>query len=355
MANMLDIQLHEKSSPIPEWNSYIESHPYGTAYHNTAFLNAIQDVYKNKTVYITALHENRVVGVLPLVQMKGLLGSSELVSISYCDYGGILAQDTHVAREIANFALKTIANHNSSFVELRQTDELNLDKDLSNSKLVCNTSKIRMRLDLPKSISELNASFTPKLRAQIKRPIKEGCFCKIGREELIDDFYKVFSYNMRDLGSPVHPKALIRQVLHHFKESAKLYVVYLKDQPLACACILKHNNEFINPWASSDKRFRKIAPNMLLYWSMLEDAINNGCTVFDFGRSTPGEGTFKFKEQWGAKPQQLFWYYLGNSVPDPDTFTKKDFKKELFIKLWSTLPVKVTQIVGPFIRRRISL
>jgi hypothetical protein len=44
-------------------------------------------------------------------------------------------------------------------------------------------------------------------------------------------------------------------------------------------------------------------------WSMLEGAAARGCTTFDFGRSTPNEGTYKFKEQWGASPVPLYWEY----------------------------------------------
>jgi hypothetical protein len=49
---------------------------------------------------------------------------------------------------------------------------------------------------------------------------------------------------------------------------------------------------------------------MLLYWTKLEYACDNGNKTFDFGRSTPGEGTYRFKPQWGAKPQPLHWQYI---------------------------------------------
>ncbi len=54
------------------------------------------------------------------------------------------------------------------------------------------------------------------------------------------------------------------------------------------------------PWASSIHDFNALCPNHLLYWSVIETAIADGCTTLDFGRSTPNEGTYKFKAQWGA-------------------------------------------------------
>ena len=66
-------------------------------------------------------------------------------------------------------------------------------------------------------------------------------------------------------------------------------------------------------------RTRELCPNHLLYWSIIETAIAAGCEVLDFGRSTPNEGTYKFKEQWGAEPLTLHWeYWLAERTPMPN-------------------------------------
>ena len=64
------------------------------------------------------------------------------------------------------------------------------------------------------------------------------------------------------------------------------------------------------PWASSLRKHRDKSPNNLLYWEMLQQAIADGRRVFDFGRSTPDEGTYHFKSQWGAQPGPMHWEEL---------------------------------------------
>ena len=54
-----------------------------------------------------------------------------------------------------------------------------------------------------------------------RKPIKEGLTSKTGGAELLDDFYRVFLVNMRDLGSPVHSLKLMRQVLGEFSECSE--------------------------------------------------------------------------------------------------------------------------------------
>jgi dTDP-4-amino-4,6-dideoxygalactose transaminase len=39
---------------------------------------------------------------------------------------------------------------------------------------------------------------------------------------------------------------------------------------------------------------------MLLYWSLIREAIARGTRAFNFGRCTPGAPTHRFKQQWGA-------------------------------------------------------
>jgi len=48
---------------------------------------------------------------------------------------------------------------------------------------------------------------------------------------------------------------------------------------------------------------------MLMYWHLLQRAIDRKQRVFDFGRSTSDGSTFKFKQQWGAEPEPAVWQY----------------------------------------------
>ena len=108
---------------------------------------------------------------------------------------------------------------------------------------------------------------------------------------------------MRDLGSPVHSKRMIESVLEEYPEKSTVMIIYKDDKPVACGLVIGHRDILENPWASSLRNYSNLSPNMLLYWTMLEYACDNGYKKFDFGRSTPGEGTYKFKKQWGAKAQ----------------------------------------------------
>ena len=190
---------------------------------------------------------------------------------------------------------------------------------------------------------------------QINKPLKEGCTCTIGGLELLKDFYKVFLVNMRDLGSPVHSIELMRNVLSEFSGSSKIVAIYKDKEPIAAALVVGFKGVLRNPWASSLRKYSTLGPNMLLYLRVLEHACDNGYQVFDFGRSSAGEGTYKFKEQWGAIPAPLFWHYisLDGKPPNPERVGKEKFERAT--RYWQKLPLIVTKVIGPGIRKHISL
>jgi len=86
---------------------------------------------------------------------------------------------------------------------------------------------------------------------------------------------------------------------------------------------------------------------------MLRFAVERGLRRFDFGRSTPGEGTFLFKKQWGAEPRPLVWeYWTASGQPMPD-LSPKNPKYARAISAWQRLPVSVANALGPAIVRHI--
>jgi hypothetical protein len=94
---------------------------------------------------------------------------------------------------------------------------------------------------------------------------------------------------------------------------------------------------------------------MLLYWSLLENLADSGCRQFDFGRSTPGEGTYKFKAQWGAQPQVLNWQSFDTCGDVIDNSMGNSKARAVIEQIWQKQPQTTANLIGPLIRRYISL
>ncbi len=289
----------------------------------------------------------KILGILPLVHLASVLFGNFIVSMPYFNYGGICADTPEAGRELFKEAVRIAEKEGAEHIEMRHTRPTDLDVKEKRAK-------VSMKLSLPGTSGELWKSFPSKLRNQINRPLKESMLARVGGHEELDDFYKVFSANMRDLGTPVYPKDFFRNILNEFPDTAWIITVRLKNGGPAAAGFFTGFKDTVEiPWASSLRSCNKYAPNMLLYWTGLKTAAGKGYKVFDFGRSTPGEGTYRFKEQWGAVPAQLYWHYwVRNNGPMPE-LNPKNPRYRLGIKLWKKLPVGLTRIMGPMIVRNL--
>jgi FemAB-related protein (PEP-CTERM system-associated) len=173
-----------------------------------------------------------------------------------------------------------------------------------------------------------------------------------GGEDLLDDFYAVFSRNMRDLGTPVYGRDLFRSVLAVFPNQSELCVVRAGSQAVAAALLLHGWGITEVPSASSLREFNSSNANMLMYWHLLERAIGRGQSIFDFGRSTVDGNTFRFKAQWGAEPHTASWqHYVRRG--SPLEMRPNHPKHQRRIRIWQRLPVGLTRLIGPAIVRGI--
>ncbi len=323
--------------------AYVDQHPGASIWHRPVISNFIESTYGHRTRYLCALDRNgRMVGVLPVVRLQSRLFGNFLVSMPYFNYGGVLADNKEVASILiaaADLWRKTL---DSGHLELRSGRDYGLD-------LPQKTDKVTFWLPLPDNSDELWASFQPKLRSQIRRGQRELAGFTIGGPELLDEFYRVFSENMRDLGTPVYGRIFFQNLLSSLKGHVWLVIARIDEQAAGCAFLTSYRGRMEVPWASTLRRYNHASINMIMYWRMLEFAIQQGCEVFDFGRCSRDAGTYRFKQQWGAHPLKLYWDYVlpeGKALPalNPD-----NPKFKLMIAVWQRLPVWAANLIGPHI------
>lgn len=341
--------LHASSVHHKIIDEYVEKHIHASPYHKRAWLEAVSAAYKMKTTYLVAIQENELVGVLPLAEIKTPIIGKKLCTLPYCDLGGALVNSLEVEAELMQCAMNYGLESNANKLEYRaQQTKL---EDISQAP------KVRMLLDLPESSQVLLASFKSKLRSQINKAKKNGLTASIGNDQKhLDGFYQVYTRNMRDLGSPAHSKKWFAEIVKNYGENVVIANVYKNSTVVGAGIVLFNGASASIPWASTNSDYNKLAPNMLLYWTLLAHVTDKGMAQFDFGRSTPGEGTYKFKAQWGAKPVALDWQeYIHGERQATKLESGKSKSREHIENLWRRLPVGVATYVGASLRRYISL
>jgi len=337
-------EIDERGSA--DWDRYVGSHPNASLYHRYLWRSIIERSFNQRCIYLAARdpHGN-ICGVLPLVRLRSRLFGDFNVSLPYFNYGGVLADNTKVADQLLQHAAALTRTNGQRHLEVRATTRLN--------DWPVRTDKVSMILPLPTDIETLEAQLGSKLRAQINRARREQPSTHCGGIELLDDFYRVFARNMRDLGTPVYARHFFANILQALPQQAHLVVIRLHNRPVAAAFLLGDRDLMEIPWASTLREVNALSMNMLLYREVLHFAIGLGYPFFDFGRSTQDAGTYRFKRQWGAQPLQHYWHYAlpeGAQLPE----LKPDSPKfRLLIRCWQRLPVPLANLIGPPIVRNL--
>ncbi len=279
-------------------------------------------------------------GILPLFE-KRRLGRSP---VRFSAPGGLLATDGAAARALLDAASVDVATRRVELVELR-------DQHVRWPDLATSTEHCTHVLALAADADAQWRAFDPKLRNQIRKAQRAGFTVHWGAEH-VRDFCRVMLENMRDLGTPMRAESWFRSVLDALGERAALLVIASGSEPVGAMFLALHRGCAMDLWASSLRRHFERCPNQMLYWEAIQEAIRRGLHAFDFGRSQWNTGTYRFKEQWGARAVPLYYQYVFRGAAEVPNFAAQQERMGIAVRLWKRLPLPVARVLGEPIRRR---
>lgn len=163
------------------------------------------------------------------------------------------------------------------------------------------------------------------------------------RKSAIEAFCALTSTTLARHGAPMMPAALFKALIKEL--DARILVVRNRDgEALANLLWVRDGPIAWVPWSRSLPRVD--VPGDLLFWRMIEQALNEGAGLVDFGRSPTGSDAYRFKRSFGATPVPVLWL----SDPPVDLYHRYATAQ----KLWRLLPNLVTYRLGPRLCRYLA-
>jgi len=340
----MKVCLAEGKSDASLWDQFVEEHCECTNCHRWAWKRVIETSLRWPTFYLVAGEAPRITGILPLVWQKSRMFGSFLTSMPFLNAGGIVGEDKEAKDALLAEAIKLAKQLRVKYLELRQRGGSGLD-------LPMKMHKVAMVLPLQAEAETMWSSLPHKVRTDVRKAMNSGLMSEFGGEELLSDFYEVFARNMRELGTPVYSQAFFSAILKNFPTDSYICVVRHDGRAVATSFLTGYRQTLEAVWSSSLYDYIHLKPNMFLYWKIVCFAGERGYQFFDFGRSSLGSGTHRFKKQWGTQEIPLYWAYWvpdGNPLPE---LNKENVRYRFAIKLWQKLPLPLTKLIGPAIVR----
>jgi FemAB-related protein (PEP-CTERM system-associated) len=328
------------------WDAFVRQHPEGTAFHLSAWGRAIEKSFGHKAYYFAAVRGQDMLGILPLIHVKSRLFGDSLVSNAFAVYGGPVAvsEDAHAVLDGAAWALA----QKLGIKVLEYRNQLRLRPEWPSKSETYATFKRPLT-----SSSDENLKAIPrKQRAEVRKSLEKNLSVLI--DQNADRHFSVYAESVRNLGTPVFPKALFHNLLEAYGKEADVLTVTHEGKPVSSVLSLYFRDEVIPYYGGGVEQARELRGNDHMYWMLMEHARQRGCTSFDFGRSKFGTGAFSFKKNWGFEATALHYEYrLGEGAHIPDV-NPLNPKYKAMVAIWQRLPLSVANLVGPFVSRALG-
>lgn len=331
-----------------EWDRYVRTTPGATFFHLLGWRWLVERVFGHRAHYLTALKEGRIVGVLPLFEMKSLLFGHSLVSLPFAIGGGIVADDSEAASALLAEAKRIADGRGVDYLELRS------EKALPDPGLVTKDLYVTFRADLTESEEALLKKMERKRRQMMNYVAKSDFTTRVTGIAELPLFYDLFCQSMRHHGTPVYPCLFLQEILDRHPADTNLFFVYHQGRPVAGVLNILWGDVVMPYYAGADRRGeRPRGADDFLYLAIMRWGREHGFRTFDFGRSKRGTGAFKFKERWGMEQVPLAYQYHLVKAKELPNVSPANPKYEAAIRIWQKLPLSVTRFVGPRIVKRV--
>jgi|GEM_PF-6047342 len=319
------------------WDAYVDGQS-APIYFRYGWRSVFERAYGLKSLYLCAVDNEQIVGILPAMVVPGLIKKS-IVSLPFLCHGGVLG-DLEDARTQLVLALQEKAGQRRiSTMQIRST------KHLPGTSLFCDPENVALRFPLFADEEQTFRSLGHTARKHINKSLKYQFQTKIGKDQL-DIFYRVYTRRMKELGTPCHSRKFWEQILQIFPQNSGIMTIWDNAKCLGGMFFVYSKETFSDVLAVALNEYRDQCAYYFLHWQAVRFAVQQQCRCFDFERSQIDSGTYRFKKQWGAIDHPLFYY---SNNPQSISAAKKKYR--VLIQLWQKQPLFLANAFGPLLRR----
>lgn len=330
-----DLRVADEAARI---DAFVQQAPGATPFHLTGWSRAVERGTGQKARYLVAERGSVPVGVLPLTAMRSPLFGKALVSAGFGVDGGVLGEGVDA---LAAAAWDMARAGGMGSVELR-------GGPAPEGWAVNDSSYLGFVRPLAADDEAELKAVPRKQRAELRKALALDLQIETGgwaRDRAAHA--RVYGESVRNLGTPVFPRALFAAVLDEL--DADILTVRHEGRAVASVLNLYFGGTVYPYWGGGTQAARGLRANDAMYFALMRHARERGCTRFDFGRSKTGTGAAAFKKNWGFDGQPL--RYASRHEGEARAVNPLNPKYALMVATWKRLPLWLANRAGPWISR----
>jgi hypothetical protein len=331
---------------LKTWQEFVDHNVGAGCMHHAGWYGVLRDAFWVVPYFLMALNEQGAVeGILPTYFSRSPLTGRHISSLE----DGVLASTTDAAAALLTEALSLRDETRSRYLQIRGS-MIDRQADVSQPT-------VRTIIETSRPVEKLWAGVTQETRRAVRKAERQDLSIEhdAALAEL-GDFYVAYAAHMRDLGTPVFGADLFDAVARHLgRNRLRLYIVKHGGRLIGGMLCILNGRRWTDYYTIVRRSPGTEYANYLLYWYVIRDAAQSGAACLDLGRSTPGSNVHLFKRKWrGTDVEVPYHFYLRPGVrTDNVGFGRQKQNKGTLQRLWSKLPLSVSNCVGPLIRKQL--
>jgi len=300
------------------YDSYLKHREDSMLWYSLKYRDLIASVISAESYYYMAIDNDKIVGILPLMQKEGSLGKVINSLPFYGSHGGVIADNEETKKRLLDHYIEVVNDKSiavATLIEHPFASDNKLNENIPYNEKDFRIGQFTNIGGEYTDLEDLMTKFHYKTRNTVRKAIKSNVEVSVENSMFIflEETHKKNMNNIGGLAKPHKFFELTRNLLkadHDFK----IYVARYEGKPAAALLNFYYGNsvEYFTPVIV--KEFRTFQPLSLLIAQAMFDAANSGFKWWNWGGTWPSqEGIYKFKSRWGTSNLNYNYYITVNN------------------------------------------
>ncbi len=324
---------------VPDWNSYLASHPAATIFHSREWCDVLASTYRYVPQYVVHSDGGKINGCLPVLEVNSVLTGRRGVSLPFTDECNGLAA-TEALRDLHGTALSLGKRRGWKYFEVRGTSD-------SKASIEFFSHSLRLGSDQ----DGILRSFSGGIRTALRKAQNAGLAVSIGSsEEAVRDYYRLHELTRKRHGLPPQPVHFFENIYRFILSAGLGFVVLARSSGklIAGAVFFCFRGKAIYKFGASDYRFQELRPNNLVMWEGIKELLRQKQETLSFGRtSLNNNGLRRFKLGWGTSETTLS--YTRFDISTGEVLPQRDNSSGSHSAIFRFLPLWTNRLIGSFV------
>jgi serine/alanine adding enzyme len=345
---MMSIEVAELTTQeLDQWDAYVRNAPHSHPFQLSAWRQIMYKCYGHRSWYLFAHEQGRIVGVLPLFEVRSRLLGASITSLP----GGFTADSADSAAALLDRATEAARSARARCLSIRDSVA-----DWGNGRDWQQHSSVAV-VELPGDYQTLCKQLKRQMWQHVKKAQASGVethtfACE--RLDQLDDFYFSLCQLFHEKGAPVFGRGFFDAILQALPGQAMVTTARIEGEVTGAVLYLAMGDKLFALWGGAPSRYLEQRVSHALWWEAMRYGVEHGYRWLDMGRSPQGSGLEEFKKRWGATAHPVYRLQrpvCGKVTYDPMQDTDCNRRYQIFTQVWRNLPFPVTCFLGPKLRR----